>query len=128
VYPGHAFEPKDLLRFIELTPFTQRWKSFGLTDEDLLALQILIMLNPAGAPVVQRTGGLRKMRFAPKSWKMGKSGATRVGYAYLEDYGTVLLIIIYSKDEKDDLTADEKKEIRKLLRRIEGEFKSRVIR
>jgi hypothetical protein len=109
-------------------PFTRRWKSFGLHDEDLLALQFLIMLNPAGAPVVEGTGGLRKMRFAPKAWKTGKSGAMRVCYAYLEAYGTVLLIIVYSKDEKGDLVPEEKKEIRKLLRRIEGEFKSGVIR
>jgi hypothetical protein len=58
----------------------------------------------------------------------GKRGAARIGYAYLEEYGTVLLIIAYKKNEKDDLTPGQKKSIRKLLQTIEGEFASRLIR
>ena len=118
----------DLLRFVELRPFTEGWQGLGLTDDDALALQIALMQRPKGFPVVQGTGGLRKIRFAPPSWRRGKSGAVRVGYAYLEQYGTVLLVIAYAKTEKDDLTQREKKAIRQLLLRVEQEFARRVIR
>src|SRR2546427_733072 len=86
VYPKHAFRPEDLLRFIELRPFADGWRDLKLNDDALLALQIMIMLNPKGNPVVAGTGGLRKMRFAPARWQTGKSGAARVGYVYLQDY------------------------------------------
>jgi hypothetical protein len=99
-----------------------------LTDEDALALEMAILQRPKGFPVVQGTGGLRKMRFAPPKWRKGKRGAVRVGYAYLEQYGTVLLVIAYPKTEKDDLTPNERKTIRRLLARVEQEFARGVIR
>jgi hypothetical protein len=127
-YPEHAFEPEDLLRFVHLKPFERGWKKLGLDDDDLFALQLMIMLNPKGHPVVEGTGGLRKMRFAPSRWKTGKSGAARVGYCYLEEYGSVLLTIAYGKGRQDDLSPNEKEAIRHLIRRIEEEFASGVIR
>jgi hypothetical protein len=127
VYPKHAFQPEDLLRFILLKPFEDGWDTLGLDDDDLVVLQVMIMLNPKRPPVVKGTGGLRKIRFAPERWKTGKSGAVRVGYCYLEAYGAVLLIIAYGKSEKDDLTPPEAKAISRLIRQIEKEFADGVI-
>jgi hypothetical protein len=50
-----------------------------LDDLDLAVLQIQIVLTPLGGAVVAGTGGIRKMRFRPLSWNIGKSGAVRVG-------------------------------------------------
>jgi len=108
--------------------FADDWRSLGLGDSDLMTLQFTIMLRPKGAPVVPGTGGLRKMRFAPARWKAGKRGAARVGYAYLEEYGVVLLIIAYSKSDKANLSAAEKKSVRQLIERVEREFSKRPIR
>lgn len=127
-YPRHAFKPEDLLRFVHLKPFERGWKNLGLNDDDLAALEILIMVNPRGCPIVQGTGGLRKIRFAPGRWKRGKSGAARIGYVYLEEYGTVLLVIAYGKGDQDDLSPDEKKTIHGLIQRIEKEFSSGIIK
>jgi hypothetical protein len=118
----------DLLTFIELRPFSDGWRELGLTDDDAMALEIAIMRQPKGFPVVKGTGGLRKMRFAPARWRKGKSGALRVGYVYLERYGTIILVIAYAKGEKGDLTLDEKKAIRKLLSRVEQDFAQGKIR
>jgi hypothetical protein len=112
------------LRFIHLKPFTAAWEDLGLNDDDLAALQIMIMLDPARHPVVEGTGGLRKMRFAPARWQTGKRGAARICYVYLEEQGIVLLVLAYSKNEKDDLTPNEKEAVRRLLRRIAAEFES----
>jgi hypothetical protein len=75
------------------------------------------MSNPKRAPVISGTGGLRKLRFSPPQWEMGKSGAVRVCYAYFEEYGIVFLIVVYRKSEKDNLTAAERAAIKTYINR-----------
>ena len=77
------------------------------------------MLRPGGAKVVPNSGGLRKLRFAPKRWKTGKRGAARVCYLYFPEYKTVFLVTAYGKGHKEDLSSDELREIRKLVGRLE---------
>jgi hypothetical protein len=107
--------------------FAADWKDLGLADDDLMALQVLIMLKPKGCPVVRGTGGLRKMRFSPPKWGRGKSGAIRVCYVFFEEYRMVLLIVAYAKNEADDLSAQQKKDIRKLIARERAELSKRAI-
>ncbi len=117
-YPQHVVSPEDLLNFIESTAFTRAWDDLGLDDEDdLMALQLLIMSQPKAAPVISGTGGVRKLRFAPVRWKTGASGAARVCYVYFEEYGIVYLVYVYDKHTKDDLSNEEKKLIRSHIRR-----------
>lgn len=85
------------------------------TDADLTALHMRIMAGPASPPVVRRTGGLRKMRFSPPSWNVGKSGALRVCYSYYQTFGHVLLIAVYPKTEKDSLSDEEADVCRALI-------------
>jgi len=100
---------RELLQFWEAGVFREAWDDLNLNSDDLLDLQMEIILNPRAAPIIAGTGGLRKMRFAPQSWRSGKSGALRVCYVYFEGYGEVLLLLVYSKSEKDTLTDGEKK-------------------
>jgi hypothetical protein len=118
-YPQHAFDPQDLLQFVELDEFIDDWKALGLDDDDdLWMLQIAIMADPAGAPVIEGTGGLRKLRFAPMDWNRGKRGAARVCYAYFEEHGIVLLCAAYDHHEKDNLSAQEKRGIKEYIDQI----------
>jgi hypothetical protein len=107
--------PEDLLNFIETRVFTREWKNLGLNDDDLFALQIALMGNPKGSPVIAGTGGLRKLRFSPPEWQRGKRGALRVCYVYFEEYGIVLLVVVYAKGEKDSLSAGEKGVIKQMI-------------
>ncbi len=113
-----TMKPEDWLRFIEMPGFTRGWKKLGLEDEDVNAIQMCIMVSPHGPPIVSGTGGLRKIRFAPGRWKSGKRGAARVCYAYFEEFSVVILVTIYPKTRKDDLTQEEKREIKRLLEGI----------
>ena len=106
------------LTFIQLPTFVSDWRRLKLNDDDLRALETLLLDDPSHGPVMSGTGGLRKLRFAPPSWRKGKSGATRVGYAYLFEYETVLLIVMYSKDEKGNLSPSERLQVKALLERI----------
>ena len=85
-----------------------------------MALQLLIMCDPKGSPVIKGTGGLRKLRFAPQRWKVGKRGAVRVCYVYFPDHWTVLLVAAYGKKEKDNLTEEEKAGIRAYIKQVES--------
>jgi hypothetical protein len=119
-YLTSQFSPEDLLHFVELDEFRDDWESLGLdVESDLWALQIMIMAGPKKSPVVQGTGGLRKIRFSPDQWHKGKSGGVRVCYVYFEKHWTVLLVAAYDKNEKDNLTAEEKRGIRDYIRSIE---------
>lgn len=120
-FPRHLFsDPKDLLVFLEMPGFMDDWSDLDLdVEDDLLALQITIMLDPQGSPVVPGTGGLRKLRFAPPNWNKGKRGALRVCYVFFEELGIVLLVVAYSKAEHDDLTEAGKKAMKKEIERQE---------
>ncbi len=89
-------------------------------------MHLLIMVNP-DAPIVVGSGGLRKMRFSSNRWGVGKRKGARVCYAYYPEYSIVLLITIYLKGRKEDLTDAEKKEIRGFLEGFEASLKKGVI-
>lgn len=118
-YPRDLADPKRWLKFVLLDPFPPAWKKMGLDDEDQRALEIAIMIDPERPPVVSGTGGLRKLRFAPKSWAIGKRGAARVCYVYFRRFGLVCLLTAYEKGVQDNLTPGQKKEIKSLIQEIE---------
>jgi hypothetical protein len=102
-----------------LDEFSRDWESLQLDDEDLLALQILIMLAPERATVIEGTGGLRKLRFSPLRWNTGKRGALRICFALFPKYHTAILVTAYAKNEQDDLDAADKSAIAEFLLQCE---------
>jgi hypothetical protein len=100
------------LTFIQLSPFKARWNELRLSDEDLQALESMILGRPEIGAVVSQTGGIRKVRSAPPSRHMGKSGALRIGYAYYRLAGTVYLVAIVVKSNQANFSAAQKKELR----------------
>jgi len=100
------------LWFIETRNFTASWTELRLGATDLTELQDLILIDPKSHPVVSGTGGLRKIRFASKSHGKGKRGALRVCYAFLERFSAVVLVLVYAKNEKVNLSPAEKKVVK----------------
>jgi hypothetical protein len=107
-------------RFVSIGSFDRRWQALGLDDADVQALEQAIQANPDGPPVVRATGGLRKVRFASPGSGRGKSGSYRVGYAHFPQPGIVLLLLVWAKNEKSDLSAAERHAIAEALARVEG--------
>lgn len=99
--------------FIELTPFAEKREKY-LDDEGFRALQNEIMQSPEKGALIKGSGGLRKIRV--KGLGRGKRGGCRVIYYYAPSYQIVYLLAIYAKNEKDDLTPKELREIRSLLK------------
>ncbi len=71
---------------------------------------------------MQGTGGVRKMRFAFEH--RGKSGGVRVIYIDFEVYEKIYLLTAYTKNEKENLTKEERNEIRRLVAILEEQLKS----
>ena len=52
--------------FIEIPAFTKKWRELGLTDENLRALENILLEDPKAGDAIKGTGGLRKLR-VPKA-------------------------------------------------------------
>ena len=102
--------------FIEVPLFTKRWAEIGLADDDLIQLQIMLLKDPESGPVIEGTGGIRKVRFPLEN--RGKSGSVRVCYTDFADYEVTYLITAFTKKEQENLTDDEKKVLRKLVKSL----------
>ena len=76
--------------------------------------------NPMAGPVIKGTGGLRKVRIARQDG--GKSGGVRVIYYFHAEDKPILLLLIYAKASQQNLTARQKRLLRKLVTGIYGEI------
>lgn len=108
-----------LRTFIEVPLFTKRWKEIGLNDDDLLVLQIMLLKDPASGPVMEGTGGIRKVRFPIEN--RGKSSSVRVCYTDFEEYEVTYLITAFTKNEQENLSASEKAVLKKLVKALKEE-------
>lgn len=105
------------LEFIETSMFTRQIKQIA-TDDELTELQKELISSPSKGDLIQKTGGLRKIRMATGS--QGKSGSARVIY-FLATEDIIYLIMAYPKSTKDSLTDTEKAELKKLTKLLKDE-------
>ena len=99
--------------FIETPTFTRQITKL-LPDDEYRGLQQELTFNPAAGDVIQRSGGLRKVRW--RSATKGKRGGIRVVYYWYVDEDETYMLLAYGKGEKDDLTARELKVLRRIVR------------
>ncbi|MDT4368455.1 type II toxin-antitoxin system RelE/ParE family toxin [Blautia faecis] len=107
--------------FIEVPIFTKKWKELGFTDENLRELQKVLLDDPKAGDAIQGTGGLRKIRIPMENKGKGKRGGARVVYVDVELKESIYFINVYSKDEKADLTPDEKKAFKAIIKFLKEE-------
>ena len=106
--------------FVESSEFT-KWVNDSLPNETYFGLQEELMKNPKKGSPMPGCGGLRKVRAADPKRGKGKRGGVRVIYLYVPEAKWFFMLDIYGKDEKDDLTAKEKKDLRKLVSELKKE-------
>ncbi len=68
---------------------------------------------------MEGTGGIRKVRFPLEN--KGKSGSVRVCYTDFEEYEVTYLITAFTKNEQENLSAEEKTVLKKLVKALKNE-------
>jgi hypothetical protein len=76
----------------------------------------MLLKDPESGPVIEGTGGIRKVRFPIEN--RGKRGSVRVCYTDFADYEVIYLITAFTKNEQSNLTDEEKNVLRKLVKSL----------
>jgi hypothetical protein len=105
--------------FVETRGFSKCQPRF-LPGEAYAQLQKQLIANPRKGDAMPGCGGLRKLRIADPKRQKGKRGGARVIYLHIPEADQFLMLDIYGKGEKDDLTPDEKQGLRQLARQYKG--------
>lgn len=103
---------KSLLDFEETKQFTKKVVKL-FSDEEYAELQMDLCEDPQVGEIIQGSGGIRKVRWAIKG--RGKSGGARVIYYWAVRYEKILMLDIYKKNEKVDLSRADLFELRKTV-------------
>jgi hypothetical protein len=98
-----------MITFIEDEKFARAVDRL-LTEDERFELMIWLTAAPEAGDVIPASGGCRKLRFAAKG--KGSRGGARVIYFYRSMAGQILLLEIYAKNEKEDLSAEEIKKLK----------------
>ena len=94
----------DYFGFTETERFVKRGeKILGITGVN--ELQLYLCQYPNDGAIIPASGGIRKMRWAASG--RGKRGGARIIYYFANAAGRVLMLDIYAKNEKADLTSSE---------------------
>ncbi|MDR1205450.1 MAG: type II toxin-antitoxin system RelE/ParE family toxin [Peptococcaceae bacterium] len=109
--------------FVHTRVFDRKWADIGYDDDDLLELQKAICENPQRPPVIPGTGGVRKIRIALEGH--GKSGGVRVLYVDFVVKGVAGLLYAYPKNEKESITAEEKKILKTMVEQINENWREK---
>jgi len=103
------------IKFIETSIFVRQIQRL-LSDEEYAALRKHLKDNPNIAPIIQGTGGARKMRWAKKG--KGKSGGIRILYLYRGKQGDIFLLLAFAKSDQGNLNKNQKKMIKTLIDKL----------
>jgi len=107
---------------VETPAFLSDARSLGLPEGERLAIVTCVAANPMAGDVIEGTGGARKVRFGGKG--KGKSGGYRVITFFTGVDTPVFLLNIFAKNEKTDLTPQERRVLKTVLTRIAKTYRS----
>ena len=111
--------------YIKTTP------AFDEKAEKLLSTEVLeefldhIGQNPEAGKVITGTGGIRKIRWHTGKNNKGKSGGVRILYHYSDDL-LVLLITLFGKTEKEDLTQAERNTLKRTVPLLVAKYRGEL--
>jgi hypothetical protein len=89
-----------------------------LDDEAMQRVELELLANPRVGALIADTGGLRKVRVPARGW--GKRGGATVIYFYMESRRRVYFLVAYAKNEQADLSYDQKRALRMMVRQLEA--------
>lgn len=97
---------------IETSIFTRQVKKL-LNDDAYRELQIALAERPDMGAIMVGSGGIRKVRWAAPG--RGKRGGVRVIYYWAVEQDQLLMLLMYPKSERDDLSQEQVQILRKIV-------------
>ena len=113
---------KNLLTVVETTSFIHAVQEVW-NDSERIAFISYIAENYDAGDLIRGTGGLRKIRWMRPG--IGKRGGVRVIYYYYDQEAPVFLITAFAKNEKEDLSAEDRKYLTALTENLKSELKTK---
>ena len=101
--------------FIE-TPIFTKLVTELISDDEYRKLQLSLVLRPGAGKIIPGSGGLRKIRW--KSGGSGKRGGFRLIYFWDVPEDIVYMLLIYKKSKQEDLTQNQLKILRNLVKEL----------
>ena len=101
--------------FIEIPIFTEDLLEL-LSDDEYKEMQKTLLLEPETGDLIQGSGGFRQKR-----WEKGgkeRRGGVRVIYYWEKSTQKLYLIFIYKKSAQEDLTQDQIKLLKSLVKGV----------
>ncbi len=105
------------------TPTFTRQAERLFSEDEKAELIAFLAENPLAGDVIPETGGVRKVRFAASG--RGKSGGARVIYYFFDDTIPLYALLVYPKNEKADLSSDDKRAASALVDAIKAARKGK---
>lgn len=84
-----------------------------------------VLEEPSRGDIISGTGGVRKFRISDKSRGKGKRGGFRVLYLDLPKHERTYLLLIYNKDQLDNISSDQKKALKKIVEGVKNEYEKK---
>ncbi|CAG0980891.1 Toxin HigB-2 [Anaerolineae bacterium] len=106
----------------ETAPFQNKIGKL-LSDEERSDLISYLAEHPNAGVLIQGTGGIRKLRWSRQG--MGKSGGIRVIYYFHSEMMPVYLLAAFGKNEKDNISAEEKHLLAKIVKDLVDYWRTR---
>lgn len=91
----------------------------GLTVDDTKALELILLNNTEQGDLIPGLGGARKLRIQLEG--RGKRGGARIIYVDVLAKEKLYLLFAYPKNVQEDLTSEQKKQLRLLVEAIKKE-------
>ncbi|UCI08310.1 type II toxin-antitoxin system RelE/ParE family toxin [Mesorhizobium sp. B1-1-8] len=94
-----------------------------MSDDERALLVDYLAHNPTAGDLVQGTGGIRKVRWTLDG--RGKRGGARVIYFYHDADMPLFALTAYAKNERADLSRQDKNDFRQMTTMLVDAFKRR---
>lgn len=100
------------LVIIETSIFTRQVQAL-LDDDDYRRFQTILVIRPDAGDLIPGGGGLRKIRWGAQG--RSKRGGVHVIYYWAVRQERILMLLMYAKNEQDNLTAEQLKVLRRII-------------
>ncbi len=104
------------MQVFRLRPYLRAMRAMGFDEAGMAAIEQSIGATSDKHPTIRGLRGVHKARFARPG--TGKSGGGRAIYYAMIGLGRMYMMTAYAKSKQEDLTADDRKAILRVIEQL----------